>query len=213
MGTIIVKGNAKKSVTADSMCLSITIRSKENTTARALEKVRNECESLLELLNNEGLDLSKVIIENDSVEERSRYDSKDVFMVGKKHLEINLKADVKAANAIMGIIEKCNYDIEANVRYSVEDTSAVYKELIKDAVLDSKAKAETIAEALGEEVVGAKEISNDAYSNRRHITDAYDRLDIPCFLTREKSETPLTDTLGLPEREYSEEVVVEWITE
>ena len=54
MGDIKVKGVAKKRVKADEMYLSITIKSKEKTTSRALKTVREQCESLLELLNSEA---------------------------------------------------------------------------------------------------------------------------------------------------------------
>lgn len=213
MGDITIKGIANKKVIADKMCINITIRAKEKTTNRALSTVREQSESLLEMLESVGVDISKIKIKKDLVEENDSYHTDNIFMVGKKELEIQMAADVKVANMLMGVIQNSTFDIEANVKYFVEDTTEIYKMLFSEAVLDSKEKATAIAEVLGEEIVGAKEIKNvDFYNRDKHVTLDH-TLDVPCFLMNDKSETPLLDDLGLPEEEFEKELVVEWITE
>ena len=207
MGKITMTGEARAEVIADTMNISIRIKAKEKTTTRAISEVRAQTEHLLKLFADMGLEIEHIKVKDEDVSDSRDVYTHEEYVEAKKAIELEYGADIKLANAIIGVVQKCNYDINIRVNYSVKNLEKIHSELLKKAVLNSKEKAEAIAETLGEKILGIKEISD---ASRMGSGVFCNDLLIPAFLT--ESDTPLADKLSLPVQEEYEEIEVVWQT-
>lgn len=210
-GEIKVSGTAKKRIPADKMSIEITIQAAEKTSARALENVKKYCEQFLETLGSKNMDISQIRLENDSVEEYRNYSSGEVDMIAKRKIEVDMDADIKVANAILYLVEKSHSDMQVKFTYYLSDLEDVHKQLLKEAILDSKKQAEIMAAAIGEKIIGVKEIKNQELSYR-HFKE-HEVAFAPAGLDEINKETPFADSLGLPLKEEREIIDVIWYLE
>jgi len=164
MGQIKIKGSAKREFKADAMEITISVSTKGETPALAVNKGKKETERVLQLLVDLGLDLSKVTMKKDKVSEPSRYDDEKFYHFEK---EISFKTDanlITLEQLSSGII---NEEINATYSeyFSLTDVEAAKKEVLQEALLDAKKKAEAIAETLGQKVVGIECAKCDDYDD------------------------------------------------
>lgn len=162
MGQIKIKGTAKKEFKADVMEITISISTKGETAALAVNKGKKETERVLQLLVDMGIDLPKVTMKKDKVSEPSRYNDEKFYEFEK---DISLKTDANLG--VLDILSSGIIDKEINATYteyfSLSDVEAAQKEVLQEALLDAKKKAEAIAETLGQKVVGIECAKCDDY--------------------------------------------------
>ncbi len=164
MGKIKINGSAKKEFKADVMSVNLSISTSGETSASAIMRGKKETEKLLRLLVDMGIDLGDVTMKGDRVSEPSRYNDDDLYHFSK---EIVFAADANLATLELlssGIISE-----EINTTYSetfcLSDTASAHNEVLQEALLDAKKKAEEIAKILGQKVIGIEEARCDAYED------------------------------------------------
>ena len=162
MGQIKIKGIAKKEFKADVMEITISISTKGETAALAVNKGKKETERVLQLLVDIGIDLSKATMKKERVSEPSRYDD-DKFYEFEKDISLKTDANLNVLDILSsGIIDK-----EINATYteyfSLSYVETAQNEVLQEALLDAKKKAETIAKTLGQKVVGIECAKCDDY--------------------------------------------------
>ena len=74
-------------------------------------------------------------------------------MNAKRRLEIRIPFNMSVINRIRQIVDENEYSIEFSLNYEMSNEYEIREELIKEALLDSKKKAEELAATLGLKVV------------------------------------------------------------
>ena len=209
MARLTIQGTVSRKVPADCMKIEIAFMGKAQDTASAIEKAHQQCEMFLERITDCGISEENIMFQDDSIN-RYVFDKTESVMV-KRSIEFCTSADLKMGTYIINIIKEHNLDCNYDISFLLSDEDWLHEELLKEAIQNSRKKAEIIAGSLGENVIGADEIQdartrgNQSKKNIR-IDECFD---IPQFL----SETPKSDNLALPEIERDAQIEIVWITE
>ena len=164
MGKLKLRGYAKRNFTADLMEVTLTVSTDGETAAYAINKGKKESEKVLELLAELGVDLSKVMMKNESVSEPSRYHDNDCYGF-EKNISFMTNASLQLLERLsLGIAER---EINATYRerFCLSNADNISKQVLQDALIDSRKKAEAVAETLGQRVVGIDSAKCDEYRN------------------------------------------------
>ena len=208
MGKLMIKGEAKRRVEADMETITIRFQSREGTSANAAERVISDSEEFLEIIKELGVDLSSIQLANDGIDQDSYND--DIEVTATRELMIEIGYDIRFNNDILDIIQKNNMNVDLEVVHDISNRSALHEELIQEAVADSRKKAELIASATGQKIIGIDEV---------HLGERYveSRMDWMCQEKERSISRPraamLSDQLKAPVVTESETVNVTWIIE
>ena len=112
-------------------------------------------------------------------------------------------------NRIRQIVDENEYSIEFSLNYEMSNESEMREELIKEALLDSKKKAEELAATLGLKVVGVESLKT--YNKSGKIYVAKDRMAVPARL--EAPQFLRSNKLQAKEEKLSETIEVVWTIE
>ena len=162
MGKIKINGSAKKEFKADIMKVDISISTAGETAASAINKGKKETEKLLQLLVDLGFELSKVSMENDHVSNPSRYDDDKCYHF-EKEISFTSSANLALLESISDGIIRNEINATYDETFCLSNIESAKKSVLQDALLDSKKKAEIIAETLGQKVVGIESAKCDEY--------------------------------------------------
>ncbi|MCH3971675.1 MAG: SIMPL domain-containing protein [Oscillospiraceae bacterium] len=204
METIETKGYAKKEIAADVAVTEICFRTYKKSAAEAIQCVTEQCEKFLSVLEQEGFDLEELHTGGDSVDQD--YDDKEREVCAEKKVKIRMKFDMCMQNHILEIAQKYGLDVDIDSKYEVSNENVLHTELLKQAVEDSKQKAEVIAEAMGQKISGIHrvELSNEYGANKYKSFAFTDPMGE--FLKKPS----LSDKLQAPIKEEEENVDVIW---
>lgn len=207
MGKISVEGRSSKRVDADFMSVSIRFMARANSEARAISKVKSECEEYLKEISELGIDITNVQDSGESI--RYDYNEEKVVVRAEKPIVLESSINIPVANKLIDILKDSNYSASVNVNYSLADSTQLEEELIKEAVLDSKRKAELIATSTNQTISGIDEVRNSGYYDSKPLYG-----ECPDFLMNEYvTNTPLADSLAPPIVEEEKELTVVWLIE
>lgn len=205
MGEIEVKGFAERKVPYDVISLYITFCDKSMDAANASQKVLLECEKFLDILEKDGININNIKIVEDSVNRNGFSDEIQYDAIRKIKMEFGF--DMEIVNHIRQILMIEKMHIEIYTEYEVSNLSEIHKELMKMAMIDSKNKAETLAEVLGQRVVGIINASKDGIKdNSATIFENVARCEMPMFLAK-------SDKLQADTTTEIEEITVKWKVE
>lgn len=211
MGTIRTTGKALKEVEFDKMTITMTFNTRERRSKDAIRKVVEECELFLTELKKMGVDTSKIRGGNNSVSRSNYSDDKGTDAV--RTLSWDADYDLAMIDAVLHLTEKGSYDINVNIEPRYSEKSKLCKELMKEAVLDAKAVADSLAEALGTKVKGPSKIN--ASGDYDYITDEEyiegDHKDSGCYgITIADGYGGFYSELKIPTTTHTEEITIEW---
>lgn len=162
MGKIKVNGSAKKEFKADIMRVDISISTAGETSASAINKGKKETEKVLQFLVDLGFELSKVSMEKDRVSNPSRYDD-DKYYHFEKEISFTSSANLAVLESISDGFIKNEINATYDETFYLSNIESAKKSVLQDALLDSKKKAEIIAETLEQKVVGIESVKCDEY--------------------------------------------------
>ena len=162
MGKIKINGRAKKEFKADIMKVDISIATEGETAASAINKGKKETEKLLQLLVDLRFELSKVSMENDHVSNPSRYNDDKCYHF-EKEISFTSSANLALLESISDGIIRNEINATYDETFCLSNIESAKKSVLQDALLDSKKKAEIIAETLGQKVVGIESAKCDEY--------------------------------------------------
>ena len=210
MGKIMVVGKAEREYEANECSINLEIEVSRQTSSEASKVSSEQCEALLSKLQDElGINPSSVEIHYDRIDKRSSYKSNEISYESKKSLWLHIPADMKLVNAIRHIIETGFDDVSFTALYSVSNEAALNKELFKEAIADSRAKADFLAESMGLKITGIDS------ANLSGDEDVYDLTEEPVEIVRYKMSaagaSSLSDQLKPNQVELSAEVKIVWL--
>ena len=156
MGKLEVKGYAARTMKNDLMRIEISFRERKKTSSEASQRVMQECEDFLSVLEKSGVDISKIILKNDEIDYRSDYrsDRNDEYYVANRKLELLSEYDAGLLNHIRSICNKMESQVEFDVRYLLSNEEEIKQILVKEALVDAKRQAESMASAVDRKIVG-----------------------------------------------------------
>ena len=210
MGKIMVVGKAEREYEANECSINLEIEVSRQTSSEASKVSSEQCEALLSKLQDElGINPSSVEIHYDRIDKRSSYNSNEISYESKKSLWLHIPADMKLVNAIRHIIETGFDDVSFTALYSVSNEAVLNKELFKEAIADSRAKADFLAESMGLKITGIDS------ANLSGDEDVYDLTEEPVeivrYLMSAAGASSLSDQLKPNQVELSAEVKIVWL--
>ncbi len=218
MGKIKIIGTAQRNVPYDIMDITICFNSWEKTPSAALNHVDEQCEKFLSLLKSEGFELNKIRMKNTELSQNrvksSNDDDDDEYewlkleATASMDISFPIKFDMELLNHIKDIIKSGDFDSNLNVDYHVSNIFDIHKELLKEAIEDSKSKAEIITSTMNQKIIGIdKVLFGDKYGRINTEEDFFEEK-VHCL-----GESHLSNELSAYVEVVKETVEVDWIIE
>ncbi len=203
MGKLKITGNAERKFSCDAMKVTLTFSASEKTTALAAKTVREHCENFLLILQEQGIAISDISLEDDSVEEDELENGLEIAMARR---EISLKTSyhMPFINQLNELISTVSYNVYLGTNFYISNMPEVRRQLLKEAVEDSRNQAQMIADMMGQKITGIEKVTKNDFHN--------DML----WMCQEneyggcRSKLSISDQLKSPERTESEHVEVVW---
>lgn len=209
MGTIKIKGYATKEVNADIIEINISFTAKNAKIAIALEEAKKQSELFLKEISLLGIDVKEFHLGKDKSNEDGYGENKP--KIATRTLTLCCKFNPKIINAIISVITKNNLEASIDTNYHCSNQQEIQKELLQEAIQNSRTKAETLASANGQMVKYAESITDDR-------DDCYGKKGFGGFLSGAVGdilldEDLLSNALSAKPIEHSETVYVTWVIE
>ena len=222
MGKILVVGKAEREVDPDVCAINIEIKIRSKTSNEASRLSSERCERILAELADLGIKPGDIELGRDRIDTTGRYDSKETMYESEKDLTIRISNNMAMVNIIRDIIEKGYDNISFSVVRSVSNENKIYMELIKEAIKDSRKKAEFLAESIGVKIKGihSANLSGDEDVFDEAEDEAEDESDESGIdymqiskMTKAGSAYGLSDQLKSTKVTLQREVRIVWLTD
>ena len=214
MGKVMVEGWAEQLFDADVCDLHIYIEIERDTAAEASKESSTECERLLVKLKELGIEPSDIIITCDSIRESTHYDDKKTYYESRKYLYLRTSADVPLINAVRDIIETGFKKITMQAIFTVSNMEELRKALYKNAIEESRAKADFLAESVGLRIIGVDSANltgkEDVYDLTEDKEDESDKI-MRRSADIGNNDHPLTDLLTPETVKLRAKVKIVWL--
>lgn len=202
MGTIQITGKAARKAECDLLEYILTFSRTKGSVSLAIEAVEKDMEKTLEDLKDFGIAIEHIHVEKDTVDEGYSQNDTAVFEC-ERNVRFRIKADNAFTNRVMDIFKKNQISALVDTNYYYSKEQELRKELLKEALLDSKSKAELLADANQQILQGIKKIEE--------IGIHEDPLDLMCIGQAKYTERKsLSDQLGSKELNIEAEIRVTW---
>lgn len=207
MSKLTITGRSTRMIEADYERITIRFQAHAESSAAASRKVISECESFLEELTKWGILLDWIHMSNDDINQE--YDDMDVDAEATREIKIEMPYNMEFNNSVMELVQEKKMNIDFEISYYVSNEEVIHNELLKEALADSKEKAELIASTEGQRIIGidTAEMSNWYNNNQDWLCCERER----SFLMQYKREPKISDQLKAPINEVSESIKVVWI--
>ena len=208
MSIIKVKGTAKRKILADTINIELRFFSEDVKISRATEKNNEQCERFLGRIKTIGIEPSSFHLSEDKI--TSNYSKADIKTVSRT-MNLEVPFDSRMNNAILTIIKEEDLMVFIDTNFSISNKDQIHKELLQEAVIDSKHKAEIIAAANNQVVKYIDTVSDnwkDIYNDDKessHLCGSIDGLLLEDDL--------LSGQLSAKYLEEYETVYVSWVIE
>ena len=210
MGTIKTKGYAERKVPADTTEFEITFSEYDIKEEGAIQKCNDECERFLQSLTGIGIKIEDIQLHLDRIS-KSNYDNQRKITCTKS-ITFPTICNPKFNSALSQVISKGKRHVELITTNSIENDTEIKKDLLKEAILDSKRKAELIASADGRKIIGIDSVYEDGYADSWKEDD----MDIKCGATPEGfllDQNTLTSNLSVPKIKIQASINISWSIE
>lgn len=211
MGKIMVVGTAERKFEADRCKVSFEIETRAKSAAEASKLSSEECERLLTELEKLGIEIRSVVVSSDRIVRRGGYGSEEIAYESEKILSVPFPVNPAFVNEVRSLIEKGFSNVAFSAVYSTSNENLLRKELLADAVANSRSKAEILAESMKQTIAG---IESANLSGRDDVYDVSN--DVEEYLVCEQPLTMsapdrLADKLKPDTVELSAEVKIVWL--
>lgn len=171
MGKLNIIGTAEKKISCNAMYLFLTFSAYEATASRASEKAMQNCDSFLKMLQENQIVISEISLEETKTEKS--YSKKEEYYSVRK-IRFSSELDIALLNQFELWIQKVPFNVALSTEFYISNMAEVRKELLREAVEDSRQKAEMLAEAMNQKITGFEEV----------IMDRNFRMKMPCLQFR-----------------------------
>lgn len=204
MGKLSIKGKAEREVQYDAVEVAVTICTCSDTSAEAVSKLMEQSERFLELITAAGVDMKDVRLIDTSIDQD--YDDGEQEVLASRGMEIRLKFNMAFINSLMELIRKQDLTASLNCSYLLTNKKEIHDELLREAIADSRKKAEDIARVIGQKVVGIDSVEYDKYNGCDWDFVQEYRSDF-------MSNARLSDKIEAPIKKEDESIEIVWLIE
>ena len=159
MGKIYVEGQAKQKLNADMVKIVLKFETNNKNSTAALYDATEQCEHFLGQLHEAGCDLSKIHLLNDDVDKNNYSDDYDYD--ASRSITLKMPFDIKRYNGLLDMIRQSRYDVSVDTEYYASNIDEARENLLQEAMICSRRKAEKIAEAMKQKVSGCEKVNVD----------------------------------------------------
>ena len=208
MGKLKVVGKARKEFTCDIMYIKLSFKAWGDDTSQAIETSMSQCDMFLDILEQQGIELNMIHMSSADVSQ-DMYDDK-LEISAEREIELRMPFDMNVINRLSEIIKENSLKVDMDISFKLTNMLEVHEQLLKEAVLDSKKKAEMLASAMGQKVVGIETLNaGERYNSYDSEEKAYyDQFTHKIGETHSRSKS---NRLQAPLITEYEHVDVEWI--
>lgn len=168
MGTIITEGRSSRLVEYNRLKTTITFRSRNRSTSRAIKTAMEDCEKFLNTMAEMGVKPEAFEAgDNDTL--RSSYNEKNEMQTDRE-VVLRSQYDLNLVNVILHIVEKNDFDANVDFQPEVSNENKIKAELYQEATVVSKEEAEKIAKSINMKIVGLNKLETD--NARNFYTDS-----------------------------------------
>lgn len=205
MGKLSITGKAEREVSYNAIEMSVTFYIHAKTTAEALQIVMEQSEKFLELVTAAGIDMKDIHIGDNSVDQC--YSDDELKAHASREMKIRLHFDMAFVNGLMDMIREQDFAVDLDCDYHLTNRAELHMELMKEALADSKKKAEVIAEIMGQKIIGIDSVEHERHNDMEWMCCEQER-----GIIREGA-APLSNQLEAPITTESETISVVWLIE
>lgn len=214
MGKIKIEGKAEKYFKTDMIEMTIIFKKSDVLKADAINNLLAECEAFLSKLKNAGFNMENVTIESENskyhlLKELKHYDV-------EKRIVLKFRADLKLSNTLIKLLQLEDYEAEYTLSFLFADKAELQKQLLLEAIENSKNKADMIASSMNMKIIGIEEIKSPyGYRSlaKSICVESFDDKLEDLLSGHSTIDTSTSDMLNTPQKELSETVEVIWLTE
>lgn len=205
MGKLSITGKAEREVKCDGVSLSIKFYIQGKTTTEALRNIKKQSEKFLRLITEQGVSLRDIHIGDNTIDRRLTDD--EITVRATREMVVRLPFHMGTINCITELIREQNFSVDLDCNYHIINKQQLHTELLKEALADSKRKAEIIAETMGQKIIGIDSADHEGEDELILLIDEQDRLVGECH------DMPFSNQLEAPLRRESETINVVWLIE
>jgi len=206
-GKIFVRGEAERFVPYDAVKISVNFYKKSRNADEASRSVIKESEAFLKELKKRSVDISSIELEEELHGEETSRGDRDAVRSERK-FTIKTAADIRIINAVIRMIIDNHWSTTVDTSYILTNEEEVRKELMQEAMRNSREKAEIIAAAAGMSVGGLDSVNT---AGRKTV---YYGIDADMFYSMDDdSGALLSEEIAIGEKKLSEEMEVVWLLE
>lgn len=205
MSIFKIIGKSERKINYDIAIISINFLASGKVTFDASAKTLKDCDKFLEEIEKMGIKPSSFSLDNDEVSEGGYSDDSDYE--SERCIKLEIPFDMVIINSIHELLNTKKYNAEFELDYKLSNEKKIHMELMNEAVLDSKEKAEKLAKTLGLKLKGVESLVTD------NNFDNYDMMECEGSL-KFLSDSPIkSNELKSKDTMIRERVEVKWILE
>lgn len=203
MGTIKVKGYSERKVLADVTNYQLTFKAIDLKPSYVITTIKDQCEIFLKELAGLGLDIKDVHLSEDEIN-TYKYEKREAF--GERQIQFRTPLSPVINDKVYQIIKDNNLNVDVETEYEYSNKIELHKELIKEAVLNSKNKAELIAEANEQKIkyIDSVDYGDDYLYVQENLDDS---IEFEC------DDDSYFEKISGKEIVESEEIYIKWFIE
>ena len=205
MGKLSIIGNAERTILCDVMEIYLTFSTWESTSALAAERVMQNCDKVLTILQEKDFDISKISLEHYEIKKEKNYDTHQVQFHSERKIKLILSYNMKVLNVFDMWIQKQPYEVNITTNFLVSNLAEIKKEILKEAVNDSREKAELLTETMNQKITGIEEVKI-----RNSVRPRCKKMEMEEIFSVLDSAPSVSDALSAPEQHEEETVEVVW---
>lgn len=207
MGEMAIKGYAERRVECDIVKYTLNFKADGMTIPKAVEAVNAELEHFLEIMENNGITSDMFELNENNTSEKYDDEEENPYL-SEREISIRMPLSTYNINCIMQYIAEYKLNVVLDEEYYYSDLSALHKELLKDAIADSKSKAELIASFTGQKIKGIKSVTTQFSECCMDFMCADKKL-----IKLKAPASSCAENLSAPTIEEKENVEVVWLIE
>ncbi len=209
MGEMTIKGYAERRVECDIVEYDLEFKADGATIPEAAQAVNNELEHFLEIMEKSGVTSDMFELEDNSTSEKYRSEDEEKPYYSGRKVSIRMPLSTQSINSMMQNIAECKLNVALSEIYYCSNMAEIHKELLKEAVTDSRNKAELIASFTGQKIKGIKSVITDYAEYERELMRKRDKeLGIHKLGV---SHVSRADNISSPTTHQEESVEVIWL--
>lgn len=208
MAELTVKGEATRKVVCNNTEYHFEFNKEGDSVAEVTKYVEEELEKFLTLVEQMGIDASEFSMGNLNARKNGYHKEDEPPYEATRHIYLYSEFNPSLSNAFAQLVVQEKLDVEYAATHYASNLNEIHKELLREAMENSRNKAEIIAACAGKKVIGIAKVD----VNYAEYDDELEEMRSKgCHFIGDSDR--LSNKLRAEADEESEEVEVIWLIE